>query len=97
VVPGQPLSAFRATAHERGHSLYEQVLLRGDDHFFPWPLGEATSMGVHESQLLFWECRVARSRAFAKRWHPTSAPGLAQIPGAAPQASGERSIPSDRL
>ena len=70
VVPGQPLSAFLATAHEWGHSLYEQGLPRTADHFFPWPLGEATSMGVHESQSLFWECRVARSRAFAERWHP---------------------------
>jgi carboxypeptidase Taq len=70
VVPGQPLSAFLATAHEWGHSLYEQGLPRTDDHYFPWPLGEATSMGVHESQSLFWECRVARSRAFAERWLP---------------------------
>jgi len=69
VVPGQPLSAFLATAHEWGHSLYEQGLPRTDDHYFPWPLGEATSMGVHESQSLFWECRVARSRAFAEHWH----------------------------
>jgi len=70
VVPGQPLSAFLATAHEWGHSLYEQGLPRGDDHWFPWPLGEATSMGVHESQSLFWECRVARGHAFADRWQP---------------------------
>jgi carboxypeptidase Taq len=76
VVPGQPLSAFLATAHEWGHSLYEQGLPRGDDHYFPWPLGEATSMGVHESQSLFWECRVARSRAFAERWHPRFSAGL---------------------
>jgi carboxypeptidase Taq len=70
VVAGQPLSAFLATAHEWGHSLYEQGLPREGDHWFPWPLGEATSMGVHESQSLFWECRVARSEAFAKRWEP---------------------------
>ncbi len=76
VVPGQPLSAFLATAHEWGHSLYEQGLPRTDDHYFPWPLGEATSMGVHESQSLFWECRVARSRAFAERWHPRFSAGL---------------------
>jgi carboxypeptidase Taq len=76
VVPGQPLSAFLATAHEWGHSLYEQGLPRSDDHYFPWPLGEATSMGVHESQSLFWECRVARSRAFAERWHPRFCQGL---------------------
>ncbi|MEI6112862.1 MAG: carboxypeptidase M32, partial [Cyanobium sp. ELA712] len=70
VVPGQPFSAFLATAHEWGHSLYEQGLPRDGHHYFPWPLGEATSMGVHESQSLFWECRVARSRAFADRWYP---------------------------
>jgi carboxypeptidase Taq len=70
VVEGQPFSAFLATAHEWGHSLYEQGLPRHGDHFFPWPLGEATSMGVHESQSLFWECRVARGQAFAARWQP---------------------------
>ncbi|MFM7230079.1 MAG: carboxypeptidase M32, partial [Cyanobacteriota bacterium] len=80
VVPGQPLSAFLATAHEWGHSLYEQGLPRSDDHYFPWPLGEATSMGVHESQSLFWECRVARSRAFAERWHPRFCAGLGSDP-----------------
>ena len=80
VVRGQPLSAFLATAHEWGHSLYEQGLPRSDDHYFPWPLGEATSMGVHESQSLFWECRVARSRAFAERWHPRFCQGLGADP-----------------
>jgi carboxypeptidase Taq len=76
VVPDQPLSAFLATAHEWGHSLYEQGLPRTGNHYFPWPLGEATSMGVHESQSLFWECRVGRSRAFAERWHPRFCAGL---------------------
>lgn len=80
VVPGQPLSAFLATAHEWGHSLYEQGLPSGDDHWFPWPLGEATSMGVHESQSLFWECRVARGHAFAQRWHPRFCSGLGADP-----------------
>jgi carboxypeptidase Taq len=70
VVPGMPFSAFLATAHEWGHSRYEQGLPRGDAHYFPWPLGEATSMGVHESQSLFFECRLARSSAFAARWYP---------------------------
>ena len=84
VVPGQPLSAFLATAHEWGHSLYEQGLPRSDDHYFPWPLGEATSMGVHESQSLFWECRVARSRAFAGRWHSRFCAGLGADPWGGP-------------
>jgi carboxypeptidase Taq len=80
VVPGQQLSAFLATAHEWGHSLYEQGLPRTGDHYFPWPLGDATSMGVHESQSLFWECRVARSHAFAERWHPRFCAGLGSDP-----------------
>ncbi len=37
-------------------------------------------MGVHESQSLFWECRVARSRAFAQRWHPRFVEGLGADP-----------------
>ena len=70
VVPDQPFSAFLATAHEWGHSLYEQGLPRSGEHWFPWPLGEATSMAVHESQSLFYENRLGRSRALAARWHP---------------------------
>ena len=68
VVPGQPLSCFLATAHEWGHSLYEQGLPDQSHQWFAWPLGQATSMAVHESQSLFWENRVARSRPFAKLW-----------------------------
>jgi carboxypeptidase Taq len=70
VVAGQPFSAFLATAHEWGHSLYEQGLPRSGEHWFPWPLGEATSMAVHESQSLFYENRLGRSQAMARRWHP---------------------------
>jgi len=86
VVPSQPFSAFLATAHEWGHSLYEQGLPRHGDHYFPWPLGEATSMGVHESQSLFWECRVARGEAFARRWYPRFRAGLAADPWGDAQA-----------
>ena len=70
VVPGQPLSCFLATAHEWGHSLYEQGLPDQSHQWFAWPLGQATSMAVHESQSLFWENRVARSRPFAEQWWP---------------------------
>ncbi len=68
IVPGQPLSSFLATAHEWGHSLYEQGLPSQTHQWFAWPLGQATSMGLHESQSLFWENRVARSKAFSDRW-----------------------------
>ncbi|GCE65690.1 peptidase M32 [cyanobiont of Ornithocercus magnificus] len=68
VVSGRPLSCFLATAHEWGHSLYEQGLPTASHQWSPWPLGQATSMAVHESQSLFWENRVARSEPFAQRW-----------------------------
>ncbi len=68
IVKGQPFSCFLATAHEWGHSLYEQGLPCQSHHWFGWPLGKATSMSVHESQSLFWENRVARSMAFSERW-----------------------------
>ncbi len=68
VVTGQPFSCFLATAHEWGHSLYEQGLPSHSHQWFSWPLGQATSMAVHESQSLFWENRVARSREFSERF-----------------------------
>ena len=93
VVAGQPFSCFLATAHEWGHSLYEQGLPHDQPHAFPWPLGDATSMGVHESQSLFWECRVARSEAFAAAGIRASASAWAPILGAGLSVSGKRSTP----
>ena len=70
IIKGQPLSCLLATAHEWGHSLYEQGLPSESHQWFAWPLGQATSMAVHESQSLFWENRIARSLSFAKSfWH----------------------------
>ncbi len=70
IVKGQPLSCLLATAHEWGHSLYEQGLPSQSHQWFSWPLGQATSMAVHESQSLFWENRIARSYSFANSfWH----------------------------
>jgi carboxypeptidase Taq len=37
-------------------------------------------MGVHESQSLFWECRVGRGRAFAALWHPRFQAALGHDP-----------------
>ncbi len=68
IVRGQPLSCFLATAHEWGHSLYEQGLPSQSHQWFAWPLGQATSMGLHESQSLFWENRIARSFAFSEKF-----------------------------
>ena len=66
IVQGEPFSSFLATAHEWGHSIYEQGLPSQTHQWFAWPLGQATSMAVHESQSLFWENRIVKSKAFAK-------------------------------
>ena len=76
----QPLSGFLATAHEWGHCLYDQGLPGEESLRYGWPLGDATSMGVHESQALFWENRIIRSRSFCQAW----APRFARTAGAAP-------------
>ena len=59
--------AFFSTLHEAGHGIYEQGL-RGEH--FGLPLGEAVSLGVHESQSRMWENQVARSRAFWEFFYP---------------------------
>ncbi len=53
--------------HEAGHGLYEQGL--DPAHLFT-PMGEAVSLGIHESQSRFWENLVGRSRAFWERYYP---------------------------
>ncbi len=68
IVEGAPFSSFLATAHEWGHSIYEQGLPSQSHQWFSWPLGQATSMAVHESQSLFWENRIVKSKSFAKRF-----------------------------
>mmetsp|Transcript_11453 Transcript_11453/g.17490 ORF Transcript_11453/g.17490 Transcript_11453/m.17490 type:complete len:580 (+) Transcript_11453:78-1817(+) len=47
------------TIHEGGHAMYEQNL--GDSEL---SLDSALSMGVHESQSLFWERHIGKSKAF---------------------------------
>jgi carboxypeptidase Taq len=59
--------AFFGTLHETGHGLYEQGL---DPDAHGTPLGEAASLGVHESQSRLWENGVGRSRAFWAYWFP---------------------------
>ena len=54
-------AALFGTMHETGHALYEQGLL---DQYRFTPMGEAVSLGVHESQSRLWENLVGRSKAF---------------------------------
>ncbi len=53
--------ALGSTMHESGHGIYEQGLL--PDHIGT-PMGDAVSLGIHESQSRMWENQVGRSRAF---------------------------------
>lgn len=56
-----PFRAIYALLHEAGHGLYEQGF---DPAHWHGPLAEACSLGMHESQSLFWENLVGRSRPF---------------------------------
>jgi carboxypeptidase Taq len=55
------------TLHEVGHGLYEQGL---DPAHHGTPLGEAASLGVHESQARLWENTVGRGRPFWQHFFP---------------------------
>ncbi len=62
-------AAFFGILHEAGHGIYEQGL---PPDRFGMPLGEAISLGIHESQSRLWENLVGRSRAFWQHFFPTA-------------------------
>ena len=53
--------------HEVGHALYEQGL---DATHYGTPMGEAASLGMHESQSRLWENLVGRSEGFWRHFYP---------------------------
>jgi carboxypeptidase Taq len=57
------LDALSSTMHEAGHGMYEQGLLA--EHVGT-PMGDAVSLGIHESQSRMWENQVGRSLAFCE-------------------------------
>ncbi|WP_375057584.1 carboxypeptidase M32 [Zobellella sp. DQSA1] len=59
--------ALMGIIHETGHARYEQGL---PAHWRKLPAGQARSMGVHESQSLFFEMQLARHPAFLARLAP---------------------------
>lgn len=54
-------TAVFGTIHEGGHALYEQNI---DPDLYQTVLASGASMGIHESQSLFWENFVGRSHSF---------------------------------
>lgn len=65
--PVQFSEGFFGTLHEAGHGLYEQGL---PAEHYGTPLGEACSLGIHESQSRMWENLVGRSVSFWRHWFP---------------------------
>lgn len=59
--------SFFGVLHETGHGLYEQNL---PADAFGGPLGDACSMGIHESQSRLWENFVGRSRPYWRYFFP---------------------------
>ncbi|MEO0416407.1 MAG: carboxypeptidase M32, partial [Verrucomicrobiota bacterium] len=63
-------SSLYGVLHEAGHGLYDQGL---PDDDYGTPVGNAVSLGVHESQSRLWENHIGRSRAFWEKWLPRAA------------------------
>jgi carboxypeptidase Taq len=55
------INGLGGTIHETGHGLYEQGLPKD---WFATGVGEAASLGLHESQSRFWENFIGRSLPF---------------------------------
>jgi carboxypeptidase Taq len=76
--------AFFGTLHEAGHGLYEQGL---PHDAFGTAIGEAASLGIHESQSRMWENLVGRSRAFWRHFYPAAQATFPEaLGGVAPEA-----------
>lgn len=56
-----------STIHELGHALYEQGL---PGKQYGLPLGEAASLGIHESQSRLWENNIGRSLSWCSFFLP---------------------------
>ncbi len=55
------IESLTGVTHEAGHGLYEMGL---PDEWYGRAIGDAISMGIHESQSRLWENIVGRSRPF---------------------------------
>lgn len=62
------VESLYAVIHETGHALYEQ----GRPHALgDLPVSESLTMGIHESQSLFWERMIAQSKPFCQHYFET--------------------------
>ncbi|MDP1788617.1 MAG: carboxypeptidase M32 [Nitrosomonas sp.] len=62
------VESLYAVIHETGHALYEQ----GRPHEMgDLPASESLTMGIHESQSLFWERMIAQSKPFCQHYFET--------------------------
>ncbi len=77
------LEALTGTLHETGHSLYEIGL---PDEHWGTPLGQAISLGVHESQSRLWENLVGRSLGFCHWLTPLAQQHVAGLYSLTPEA-----------
>lgn len=65
--PESLMSHISAVMHECGHSLYAMGL--PEEHYGS-PLGDAVSLGLHESQSRWWETFIGQSKAFWEYFLP---------------------------
>jgi carboxypeptidase Taq len=65
--PQSLMGHLSAVMHECGHSLYEMGL--PEEHYGS-PLGQAISLGMHESQSRWWETRIGQSKSFWEHFLP---------------------------
>ncbi|SES74068.1 carboxypeptidase Taq [Nitrosomonas marina] len=59
------IESLYAAIHETGHALYEQGRMPGYEDL---PVSESLTMGIHESQSLFWERMIGQSRVFCAHY-----------------------------
>ena len=65
--PRDVAQGFFGMMHELGHALYDQGL---DPAHYGTPMGDAASLGLHESQSRMWENLVGRSDGFWQYFYP---------------------------
>jgi len=87
-------AALFSILHESGHAIYEQGL---PVEHFGLPLGEAVSLGIHESQSRLWENLVGRSRAFWTFFYPKARQCFPTLENSTPFFCSQEMVAADSL